>query len=72
MCPNCGSCSYQSALVDEAPYRMAARGAGALRWFGDTQAAADVLARLAIVKIQNFLSLRWTCSECGASFDDLV
>ena len=70
MCPNCGSFACNSNLIDEAPYRLAARSASALRDCGDVGAAADVLTGLASVKIINFLRLRWHCASCGATFND--
>jgi hypothetical protein len=70
MCPNCGSGDCCSNLIDEAPYRLAARSAGALRRCGDIGAATDVLTGLASVKIINFIRMRWRCENCGASFDE--
>lgn len=70
MCPNCGSDDYRSNLIDEKPFRQAARGAKMLRRLGHVGAAGDVLTRLASVKIINFLRMKWECSACGAQFDE--
>lgn len=68
LCPCCGSDAYQSNLLDETPYREAARSASLLRRLGASQLAADLLVRLASVRIANFLRLRWRCLECGVTF----
>jgi hypothetical protein len=70
MCPNCGSDEYKSNLIDEGPFRRAARGAKMLRALGHTSAAADVLSRLASVRIINFIRPRHECCACGAQFDE--
>ena len=70
MCPNCGSDEAKSNLIDEAPFRKAARGAKMLRQFGHLVAAGDVLTRLASVRIINFLRMKWECCACGAQFDE--
>lgn len=70
MCPNCGSDSFKSNLIPEAPFREAARGAKMLRRLGHLGAAADVLTRLAAVRIQNFLRCRFECQDCAAQFDE--
>jgi len=70
LCPNCSSGDYRSNLIDERSFRMAARGAKMLRRLGHMGAAADVLTRLASVKIINFLRMKWECSACGAQFDE--
>lgn len=70
MCPNCGSEDYKSNLIDEAPFKRAARGAKMLRALGHTGAAADVLTRLASVRIINFIRHRHECCACGATFDE--
>jgi hypothetical protein len=70
MCPRCGSIDYRSNLIDEAPFRQAARGAKMLRGLGHYGAAADVLTRLASARIINFIRLRWLCNACGAQFDE--
>jgi len=69
MCPNCGSECYCSNLIDEGPYRLAARAARQLRACGDVGAAADLLTGLASVRIINFIRPKWRCA-CGATFDD--
>jgi hypothetical protein len=69
MCPNCGSEECSSNLIDESPFRQAARGARMLRQLGHTAAAADVLSRLAGVRIINFLRPRWSCEACGVTYD---
>ena len=71
-CPNCGcdAANAESNLIDEAPFRQAARSAKMLRALGHTGAVIDVLSRLAAVRIQNFLRPRWRCQECGVSYDD--
>ena len=70
MCPNCGSDDFRSNLIDEKPFRQAARGAKMLRRLGHMGAAADVLTRLSTVKIINFLRHRYECNACGAQFDE--
>ncbi|HEV7659321.1 MAG TPA: hypothetical protein VGO55_05700 [Allosphingosinicella sp.] len=40
-----------------------------LRQLGHTAAAADVLSRLAGVRIINFLRPRWSCEACGVTYD---
>lgn len=70
MCPNCGSDEYSSNLIDEGPFRTAARGAKMLRGLGHMGAAADVLTRLASVRIINFLRHKFECGACGAQFDE--
>ena len=70
MCPNCGSDEYTSNLIDEGPFRRAARGAKMLQALGHNGAAADVLTRLASVKIINFLRSKFECAACGAHFDE--
>lgn len=70
VCPNCGSDEYTSNLIDERPFRRAARGAKMLRGLGHLGAAGDVLTRLASVRIINFLRMKWECSACGAQFDE--
>ncbi len=70
MCPNCGSDKCASNLIDEAPFRTAARSACMLRQFGHASAAADVLTRLASVRIINFLRLKLCCQACGVTYDD--
>lgn len=70
MCPNCGSDEAKSNLIDETPFRQAARSAKMLRRFGHVGAAGDVLTRLASVRIINFLRARFECLGCGAQFDE--
>lgn len=70
MCPNCGSDDFRSNLIDEKPFREAARGAKMLRKFGHLAAAGDVLIRLASVRIINFLRHKFECNACGAQFDE--
>ncbi|HEV7232909.1 MAG TPA: hypothetical protein VGN36_01590 [Sphingorhabdus sp.] len=70
MCPNCGSDDFKSNLIDEKPFREAARGAKLLRRLGHLGAAGDVLTRLASVRIINFLRHRYECNACGAQFDE--
>jgi len=70
MCPNCSSNAFCSNLVDETPYRLAARSARMLRECGDIGAATDVLTGLASVRIVNFIRMRWRCETCGAQFDE--
>ena len=70
MCPHCGSDDYGSNLIDEGPFRQAARGAKMLRALGHNGAAADVLMRLASVRIINFLRPRHECRACGVQFDE--
>ena len=70
MCPNCGSDDYRSNRVDERPFRQAARGAKMLRRLGHLGAAADVLTRLAAVRIQNFLRCEHYCNACAVTFDE--
>ncbi len=70
MCPNCGSDDFRSNLIAERPFREAARGAKMLRRLGHLGAAADVLTRLAAVRIQNFLRCRYVCNACAAQFDE--
>jgi hypothetical protein len=70
MCPNCGSDEFSSNLIDEGPFRLAARGAKMLRGLGHMGAAADVLTRLASVRIINFLRHKFECGACGAQFDE--
>jgi hypothetical protein len=41
-----------------------------LRQFGHSGAAADVLSRLASVRIINFLRMKWCCQACGVAYDD--
>lgn len=69
MCPNCGSTNAASNLIDEAPFKKAAGSAGMLRQFGHMGAAADVLTRLASVRIINFLRMKWSCQDCGVTYD---
>jgi transposase-like protein len=70
ICPNCGSDDHRSNLIDERPFRQAARGAKMLRRLGHMGAAGDVLTRLASVKIINFLRHRFECNACGSQFDE--
>lgn len=70
LCPNCGSHDYRSNLIDERPFREAARSAKMLRRLGHLGAAADVLTRLAAVRIQNFLRCKHHCNDCAAQFDE--
>lgn len=70
ICPNCGSDDHRSNLIDERSFRQAARGAKMLRRLGHMGAAADVLTRLASVRIINFLRHRYECNSCGAQFDE--
>lgn len=70
ICPNCGSDDYRSNLIPEQPFRQAARSAKMLRRLGHMGAAADVLTRLASVRIINFLRHRHECNACGAQFDE--
>lgn len=70
LCPNCGSDSHKSNLIPEASFREAARSAKMLRKLGHLGAAADVLTRLAAVRIQNFLRCRFECRDCGATYDE--
>lgn len=69
-CPNCGSCQFESNLIEEAPYVMAAQSAPQLRYFGQSSDAAHVLSALSIVRIANFLRPRWRCTLCEAKFDE--
>lgn len=70
-CPNCGSDDeFKSNLIDEKPFREAARSAKFLRGIGHLSAAADLLTRLASGEIINFLRLKWECAACGAQFDE--
>lgn len=69
-CPNCGSDDYSSNRIDEHPFREAARSAKMLRRLGHLGAAADVLTRLAAVRIQNFLRCKHRCNACGVQFDE--
>lgn len=70
MCPNCGSDDFRSNLIDEKPFREAAHEAKLLRRLGDVGAAGDVLTRLALVRIINFLRHAYECNACGAQFDE--
>ena len=71
LCPNCGSADeFKSNLIDEGPFKRTARGAKMLRALGHSGAAADVLTRLASVKIINFLRMKWECCACAAQFDE--
>lgn len=70
ICPNCGSDDHRSNLIDERSFRQAARGAKMLRRLGHMGAAADVLTRLASVRIINFLRHRHLCNACGSQFDE--
>ena len=70
MCPNCGSTECASNLINEAPFRQAARGASMLRQFGHAGAAANVLHSLASVQISNFLRPKWLCLICGVAYVD--
>jgi hypothetical protein len=56
-------------LIDEAPFRAAARSAPMLRQLGHPGAAADVLTRLASVRIINFLRMKLSCLDCGVTYD---
>lgn len=69
MCPNCGSLNSKSNLINETPFRKAAGSAAMLRQFGHSGAAADVLIRLASVRIINFLRLKRCCQDCGVTYD---
>lgn len=69
-CPNCGSDDCQSNHIDEAVFRRAARYATTLRELGRYAEASDLLARLASVKIINFLRKQWRCRFCEVHFDE--
>ncbi len=68
-CPNCGSDEIKTNHVEEATVRRAAQYATTLRELGRFADASDLLARLASVRILNFLRKRWRCA-CGAHFDE--
>ena len=70
ICPNCGSDDHRSNLIPEQTFRRAARSAKMLRQLGHTGAAADVLTRLASVRIINFIRHRYLCNSCAAEFDE--
>lgn len=70
MCPNCGNDESKSNLIDETPFRQAARSATMLRYLGHVGAASDLLIRLATVRITNFLRLKRECLACGIHYDD--
>ena len=70
MCPRCGSDECKSTWIDESPFRDAAASADMLRHFGDLATAGDVLTRLALVRVQNFLRLKWECCACGVQYDE--
>lgn len=69
MCPNCRGERSKSTLIDETPFREAADDARMLRALGELGAAAEVLTKLAAVRIENFLRLNRACLGCGAHFD---
>ena len=69
LCPNCGSDRHTSARIDERPARIAARDATMLLALGDTEGAADLLSRLATVRIVNRIRPEFACCDCGSSFD---
>ena len=69
-CPNCGSDDCRSNHIDEAAIRRAAQYATTLRELGRYADASDLLARLASVKIVNFLRKKWRCRFCEAHFDE--
>ncbi|MFZ5746913.1 MAG: hypothetical protein ACOY45_04560 [Pseudomonadota bacterium] len=70
ICPGCGSSYYQSNLIDETPYVVAAQDAPQLKHFGQLDAAACLLGALGTVRLVNFLRPKWRCLECGGKFDD--
>ena len=70
MCPNCNSPDCVSNLINETPFRAAARRARMLRQLGQVGEAADVLTRLATIRIINFLRAQWRCVGCGVAYDD--
>ena len=70
LCPNCGSASHKCNLIPEASFKRAARGAKMLRALGHTAASADVLTRLAAVKVINFIRPSRQCLDCGVTFDE--
>jgi hypothetical protein len=71
LCPNCGGSgdAIESNLIDETPYREAARSAKMLRHLGAVHLATDLLTSLASVRIINFVRMKWRCS-CGVTFDE--
>jgi hypothetical protein len=69
-CPNCGSSTCTSNLIDEKPFREIAEEAWMLRQTGRTDRAADALTRLAGVQIKNFIRPHWLCLECGVKYDE--
>ena len=71
LCPNCGcdGAESKSNHIDVRPFRVAARGAKMLRALGHNAAAADVLTRLASVRIINFIRPARECLNCGACYD---
>lgn len=69
-CPNCGSDDCQSNHIDEGVFRKAAHYATTLRELGRYGEASDLLARLASVRIVNWLRKRWRCRFCEVHFDE--
>lgn len=67
-CPACHSLHFESNHIDETPFVAAAHEAVQLRHFGQIESAREQLMRLAAIRIENFLALRWKC-PCGARFD---
>jgi len=70
VCPNCGSEDCQSNHIDEGVFRKAANYATTLRELGRYGEASDLLARLAAVRIVNWLRKRWRCRFCDVHFDE--
>lgn len=69
-CPNCGGERHTSARIDESDARDAARDAAMLLSVGDAEGAADLLTRLAAVRIVNRLRPAFACCDCGSVFDE--
>lgn len=69
-CPNCGSDDCKSNHIDEAAFRRAAQYATTLRELGRFADASDLLARLASVKIVNWLRKKYVCRFCLVHFDE--
>lgn len=68
-CPNCGSVGHHHFnLIDERPYREAAREADYLRHYGLTDSGVQKLAALHAVEIENYRRLPWLCGGCGTPF----
>lgn len=69
LCPGCQRAEYRSALIDESPFAEAAAQAQQLCFFGEVDAARELLMRLAAVRVENTIRLPWLCCICSARFD---